>query len=132
MLFSVAAFLKSYVFIYLIVGFVNANRMWKFPPADNCYQFLASLIPPRVKNAFMLKGLCRFIFLGPGPRSYFGSLSLTSVGLCRETTTSSFRIFVLLLRPLTVNPFSLQPTPGFIQSWFSASSLDVRLCSWQF
>lgn len=81
----------------------------------------------RVKNFFMFKGLCSFIFLGPGPRSYFGSLSLTSVGLCRETTTSSFRIFVLFLRPLTVNPFSLQPTAGFIQSWFSASSLDVGL-----
>lgn len=42
-----------------------------------------------------------------------------------------FRIFfflwvcVLLLWPLTVNPFFLQPTAGFIQSWFSASSLEV-------
>lgn len=43
---------------------------------------------------------------------------------------SLFRIFfvsvcVLLLWPLTVNPFFLQPTAGFIQSWFSASSLEV-------
>lgn len=63
------------------------------------------LQPHGLKNILMFKGLCRFIFLGPGPHCYFGKLSLTSVGRFDEATASSFRIFVLLLKPLTVNPF---------------------------
>lgn len=95
---------------------LKEHKRWKKWPV------LASKIPPRLKKSFMVKGLCRWIFQGA---AFHWRLSDYA-----ETTVSLFRIFfvsvcVLRLWPLTVNPFFLQPTAGFIQSWFSASSLEV-------
>ena len=83
-------------------------------PADDCYQFWLRLFLRGWRTPECSRDFAVSFSLGQVHEAILESLSLTSVGLCSETTASSFRIFLfLLLRPLTVNPFSPQPTPVF-------------------
>lgn len=94
-------------------------------PADNCYQFWPHLYLWGWKTSLCSEDVAVKFSLGRVHATILEGFHWRLLDYAKKPQCPFFRIFVLLLRPLTVNPFSLRPTPGFIQSWFCASSLEV-------